>query len=79
MIKLFAMFGAVVAGVMGIFTLNLVSTFFGGVSLWIIGGVFEYIPDLIREYTYLEMTNFQLGATIGFSTSIVRSMFYRSD
>lgn len=77
--KLFTAIAVVAGGIVSIFFLTLLSTFFGGMSLWIIGGVFDYIPDLIREHTRTDFSNFQLGAIIGFITSVIRSMFDRGD
>ena len=79
MTALIAAIGTIAMGILGIFFLCLLSTFLGGVSFWIIGGVFEYIPEFIQIHTGFDYTNFETGALIGFFTSVVRSMFYRGD
>lgn len=50
----------------------------GGISGWVIGGVFPYVFDAFRELSSLEMTNFQLGATLGVFGSAFRSHNYSS-
>ena len=79
MAAVLAAMGTIAAGIFGIFVLAVLSTFLGGVSFWVIGGVFEYIPELIQKVAPHEYTNFQVGAIIGFFTSVISSMFYRGD
>jgi len=64
--------GAVgVAGLL--FVAILLSTIFGGIGGWVVGGVFPYVTDTVREVTGLTLTNFELGATMGFVGSFLKT------
>jgi hypothetical protein len=68
--------GCVVAlgGVLMVFIMVILSTFLGGVSGWVVGGVFPYVTDTVRAVVGVELTNFQLGATLGFFGGFFRSV-----
>ena len=51
-----------------------IGTFFGGVSVWVIGYVFPYVPDTIREISGFTLTDFQLGAVMGFVAGYIRNI-----
>jgi hypothetical protein len=55
------------AGVAALFFLAIIlGTLFGGIAGWVVGGVFPYVTDTLRELSGTTLTNFQLGATLGF-------------
>ena len=49
------------------------STIFGGIAGWVVGGVFPFVTDTLRELTGLTLTNFEIGAVLGFVGSFVKS------
>lgn len=57
-----------------LFLAILAGTFFGGVGVHVIGMVFPYVPDTIREFSGLTLTNFELGALIGFVFGYLKSL-----
>jgi len=61
-------------GVAALFFIAIIlSAVFGGIAGWAVGGVFPYVTDTIRELSGVTLTNFQLGATLGFVGSFFRS------
>ena len=44
----------------------IVGTFFSGVGAMIVGWAFPYVTDTIRELFAVNLTDFQIGATLGF-------------
>jgi len=69
--------GIVILGALGVallvFIATLMSTVFGGIAGWVVGGVFPYVTDTIRELSGLTLTNFELGALLGFVGSFMKS------
>lgn len=67
----------VVIGALGVaallFVAILLSTIFGGVGGWVVGGVFPYVTDTVREISGLTLTDFELGAVMGFVGSFLKS------
>lgn len=67
----------VILGAVGVavvfFGLILLSTIFGGIAGWVVGGVFPYVTDTIREISGLTLTNFELGAVLGFVGSFLKT------
>ena len=51
----------------------ILGTFLGGCVGWVVGGVFPYVTDTLRELLGVTLTNFQIGATLGFFGSAFRS------
>lgn len=51
----------------------ILGTFLGGVVGWVVGGVFPFVTDTLRELFGVSLTNFQIGATLGFFGSAFRS------
>jgi hypothetical protein len=51
----------------------LFSTILGGVCGWIVGAWFPYVTDTVRELLNIGLTDFQLGATLGFFGGFFRS------
>ncbi len=49
-------------------------TFFGGVGAYVIGMFFPYVLDTIREVSGLTLTDFQLGALMGFVLGYIKSL-----
>jgi hypothetical protein len=56
-----------------IFVMMIVTTFFSGVAGWVVGWAFPYVTDTLRELARISLTDFQLGATLGFFGSAFRS------
>ena len=52
----------------------LLATFFGGVAGWVVGWAFPYVTDTLRELFGVTLTDFQVGATLGFFGSAFRSI-----
>jgi len=65
--------GGAFAGVGLIFVLMLLGTVFGGIGGWVVGGMFPYVTDTIRSVIGVTLTDFQLGATLGFFGGFFRS------
>lgn len=67
----------VVVGAIGVaalfFFALLLGTIFGGIGGWVVGGVFPYVTDTVREVSGLTLTNFELGATLGFVGGFMKS------
>lgn len=63
--------GAVGVGLL-LFVAVLLSTIFGGIAGWVVGGVFPYVTDTLRSLLGLSLTNFELGAVLGFVGSFVK-------
>jgi len=72
--KLAAGCGVAIVGLIFVFLAMIVSTFLGGVSGWIVGAWFPYVTDTLRELAGVNLTDFQLGATLGFFGSAFRSV-----
>ena len=66
--------GAAFGSVLLIAVLMILTTFFAGVSGWLVGMWFPYVTDTIRELSGTHLTDFQLGATLGFFGSAFRSI-----
>ena len=56
-----------------VFFFILLGTLLGGVAGWVVGGVFPFVTDTLREVSGLTLTNFELGAVLGFLGGFVRS------
>ena len=56
-----------------IFALVVLSTLLGGIAGWTVGLVFPYVTDTLRELSGVELSNFQIGATLGFVGSFFKS------
>lgn len=56
----------------------LLSTFFGGVAGVIVGWGFPVVPDTLRELFGVTLTNFQIGATLGFFGSFFKTASNRN-
>ena len=56
-----------------LFVAILLSTIFGGIGGWVVGGVFPFVTDTIREVTGLTLTNFEIGAVLGFVGSFLKT------
>ena len=56
-----------------LFVAILLSTVFGGIAGWVVGGVFPYVTDTVRELSGTDLTNFQIGAVLGFVGSFLKS------
>jgi len=61
-------------GVLIMFLGTVLATFFGGVAGWVVGWAFPYVTDTLRELFSVTLTNFQVGATLGFFGSAFRSI-----
>ena len=68
---IFTVVGAVGIGLLLFFAI-LLSTIFGGIGGWIVGGVFPYVTDTLRSLLDLSLTNFELGAVLGFVGSFIK-------
>ena len=66
--------GVVFVAVLLAFFAMVLSTLFGGVSGWIVGMFFPYVTDTLKELAGVSLTDFQLGATLGFFGSAFRSV-----
>ena len=68
--------GQVIAGVVGvvvlIFVAVLLGTVMGGVAGWIVGLFFD-APQQVATLLGLELTNFQVGALLGFVGGFLKS------
>lgn len=49
-------------------------TFFGGVGAYVVGMFFPYVLDTIREASSLTLTDFELGALMGFVLGYIKSL-----
>jgi hypothetical protein len=67
-----ALFG-VVGIVVVFFVLVLLSTFFGGVVGWVVGGVFPFVITTLNHLAGTSLTAFEVGAVLGFFGSFFRS------
>lgn len=56
-----------------LFVAILLSTVFGGIAGWVVGGVFPYVTDTVRTLSGTDLTNFQIGAVLGFVGSFLKS------
>lgn len=67
----------VVLGAVGVaavlFLAILMSTVFGGIAGWVVGGVFPFVTDTIRGVSGLTLTNFEIGAVLGFVGSFLKT------
>lgn len=61
-----------IAGVI-LFLAFILSTVLGGIAGWVVGGVFPYVTDTIRELAGVSLTDFQLGATLGFLSGFLKT------
>jgi len=52
----------------------LLSTIMGGITGWLVGSWFPYVTDTLRELFNVTLTDFELGATLGFFGSAFRSV-----
>ena len=59
-------FGAVLLSVGGVFILIIIGTLMGGVAGWTVGLVFVDIMAELKSALGLDVTNFELGAMLGF-------------
>lgn len=53
-------------------------TLFAGIAAMIVGWFFPFIFDTLRELFNVSLTNFQIGATLGFFGSAFKS-YYQSN
>jgi len=61
-------------GVAGLlFVAILLSTVFGGIAGWVVGGVFPFVTDTVRGISGLTLTNFEIGAVLGFVGSFLKT------
>jgi len=72
--KIAAGCGVVVLGMVLFAFAMLLSTIFGGITGWLVGMWFPYVTDTLRELSGTYLTDFQLGATLGFFGSAFRSI-----
>jgi len=57
-----------------LFVAIILSTLFGGIAGWVVGMVFPFVTDTVREVSGLtELTNFQIGAILGFVGSFFKT------
>ena len=56
-----------------LFVAILLSTVFGGIGGWVVGGVFPFVTDTIREVSGLTLTDFEIGAVFGFVGSFLKT------
>jgi len=56
-----------------LFFVIILSTLLGGVAGWVVGGVFPFVTDTIRGLSGLTLTNFEIGAVLGFVGGFIRS------
>lgn len=49
------------------------STLIGGIVGWIVGGVFPYVIDTLNHLFGMTLSNWEVGATLGFFGSFFRS------
>lgn len=61
-------------GIAGIIVLvTLLGPLFGGIAASIVGFAFPYVLDAIREVSGIDLTNFQIGATLGFVAAFFKT------
>lgn len=70
---LLSLAGTVSVGVF-LFLGILAGTFFGGVGAYVVGMFFPYVLDTIREVSGLTLTDFELGALMGFVLGYIKSL-----
>lgn len=70
---LLSLAGTVSVGVF-LFLGILAGTFFGGVGAYVVGMFFPYVLDTIREASGLTLTDFELGALMGFVLGYLKSL-----
>jgi hypothetical protein len=67
----------VVLGAAGVaallFVAIILSTLFGGIAGWVVGAIFPFVTDTIRDLSGTTLTNFQIGAVLGFVGSFLKS------
>lgn len=76
---LIKVFGGIVLTIGGVFFLIIFGTLFGGVAGWVIGMVFDQTIDALKVWASLEdVTDFQLGAMLGFVGGFFRASVSKS-
>ena len=66
-------FGGAVAVIGGIFFLIILGTLMGGFAGWVVGLVFVDTIASLKQFLGLAVTNFELGAMLGFVGGFFRS------
>lgn len=77
--KVIAVFGIAIAAALLICVVMILGTFLGGVAGVVIGWAFPFVTDTLRDLFGVNLTNFQIGATLGFFGSAFRSSSFNKD
>lgn len=78
MIQDFLKVGGVMFGTVGVlFLMIIITTLFGGIAGWTIGLVFD-APQQVATLLGLELTDFQVGALLGFVGSFFKTQLSTS-
>ena len=66
--------GGCFIAIMALFFFVILGTLIGGFSGWVVGGLFPYVTDTLRELAGVSLTDFELGATLGFFGGFFRGV-----